>query len=376
MKNKISKHISIARHIVDGSLTIDSVKEFRSILRIFPNDPALHRVYADLLARKKSASAAMASYRKAAALFIESGMMLQAIVCKILEWRLESPTRQKVRRFYQVLNSGQFHETPLNVFFNGLAFAEFTALIKRLQRVRLPAGRLIKKIGAQENYLFFIAAGSVQATTVHPLTKGQKKPDKSKTFLIENDFFGDIYPFDSANLSQSYFETGTVTELIKISRSALKRICKQYPNIELGIIDLLKARSDGEDEAVLRRVRLTDRHMLPIKIDMQIFPGKSGEHPIILNGYTRDVSIGGMCIVIDAGYEHVPAMYRDIKNSRIQIQMTSEAMTIGVSGKIVWSKDIKLGDQKSVALGIQYQNMTPKLSGLIVVFADILKGLE
>ena len=56
--------------------------------------------------------------------------------------------------------------------------------------------------------------------------------------------------------------------------------------------------------------------------------------------------------------------------------MTSEAMTIGVSGKIVWSKDIKLDDQKSVALGIQYQNMTPKLSGLIVVFADILKGRD
>jgi len=40
MKNQVSKHISIAKHIVDGSLTIDSVKEFRGILRIFPNDPA------------------------------------------------------------------------------------------------------------------------------------------------------------------------------------------------------------------------------------------------------------------------------------------------------------------------------------------------
>jgi len=49
MKNQVSKHISIAKHIVDGSLTIDSVKELRNILRIFPNDPALHRVYADLL---------------------------------------------------------------------------------------------------------------------------------------------------------------------------------------------------------------------------------------------------------------------------------------------------------------------------------------
>ena len=70
MKNQISKHISIAKHIVDGSLTIDSVKEFRSILRIFPNDPALHRVYADLQTRKKSFKVAAASYRKAATLYI------------------------------------------------------------------------------------------------------------------------------------------------------------------------------------------------------------------------------------------------------------------------------------------------------------------
>jgi c-di-GMP-binding flagellar brake protein YcgR len=109
---------------------------------------------------------------------------------------------------------------------------------------------------------------------------------------------------------------------------------------------------------------------------MQIYPGESGHHPIVLDGYSRDVSIGGMCVILDAGYEHVPSMYQDIKNSRIQISMASEAMTISVSGKIVWSKEVESEDQKSIALGIQYQNMTPKLSGLMVVFADILKNSE
>jgi CRP-like cAMP-binding protein len=376
MKNKISKHISIARHIIDGSLTIDSVKEFKSILRIFPNDPALHRVYADLLTRKKITRSAIASYRKAATLYIESGMMLQAIVCKILEWRLEAPSRQKVRRFYQTLNGGKYHETPLNVFLNNLSFSEFTAIINQMKRVRLAAGKTIKKMGELENFLFFITAGNLKATTLHPLVKGQREPDKSETYLTENDFFGDIYPFESDKLSQSYFETTTAVELIKISNSALKRICKKFPNIELGIIDLLKARSDANGEAILRKVRQTGRRILPIKIDVQIYPGKSGDHPIVLDGFTRDVSIGGMCIVIDAGYAHVPSMYQDLKNSRIQISMASEAMTISVSGKIVWSKDIEFEGQKSVALGIQYQNMSPKLCGLMVVFADILKGSD
>jgi CRP-like cAMP-binding protein len=279
MKNQISKQISIARHIVDGSLTIDSVKEFRSILRIFPSDPALHRLYADLLARKKSVSAAMASYSRAATLYIESGMMLQAVVCKILEWRLKAPTRQEARRFYLALNGGKHHETPLNVFFNRLSFSEFAAFINRLKRVQVPAGKTIKKIGEQEKFLYFIAAGNLMATTLHPLAEGQEEPETSKVHLTENDFFGDIYPFKSDKISQSYFETTTVTELIEISRTALKRICKKFPNIELGVIDLLKARSNADDEEILRKVRQTDRQIVPIKIDMQIYPGKSGDHP-------------------------------------------------------------------------------------------------
>jgi Tfp pilus assembly protein PilZ len=86
------------------------------------------------------------------------------------------------------------------------------------------------------------------------------------------------------------------------------------------------------------------------------------------------VSIGGMCIVLDPGYEHLPSMYREIKDSRVQISMANEAMKLSVAGKMVWSKAVDFEGQKTIALGIQYQNMTPKLSGLVVVFADILKS--
>jgi CRP-like cAMP-binding protein len=376
MKNKISRHISIAKHIVDGSITIDSVKEFRSILRIFPSDPDLHRVFADLLARRKSVDAAIESYRKAATLYIESGMMLQAVVCKLLEWRLNKPNRQKARRFYQTLNGGKYHDTALNVFFNSLSFPEFAALVNQMKRLRVPAGTTVKKIGEQEKFLYLIAAGNIKATTLHPLAADQTEPEKSTAYLTGNDFFGDIYPFDSNNLSQSYFETTSAAELVKISRTTLKRICKKFPNIELGVIDLLKTRSDKDQEEILRKVRQTDRQIVPIKIDMQIYPGKSGDHPIVVDGYTRDISIGGMCIVLDAEYAHVPSMYQNFKNSRIQISIASEAMSISVLGKIVWSKDFLVEGEKTVALGIQYQKMTPKLSGLVVVFADILKGAD
>jgi hypothetical protein len=103
MATNLDQTISIAKNIVDGTITIESISEFRSILRIFPNDPALHRVFVDLLVSKARHSDAVQSYAKAATLSIETGMMLQAIICKILEWRLKKPTREKARRFYHAL---------------------------------------------------------------------------------------------------------------------------------------------------------------------------------------------------------------------------------------------------------------------------------
>jgi CRP-like cAMP-binding protein len=376
MVKNLNQTISIAKHIVDGSITIESISEFRSILRIFPNDAALHRVFADLLVRKNTFETAISSYSKAATLNIESGMMLQAIICKILEWRLKKPTRQGALRFYRALSGGRYHQTPLNVFINSLSFTEFTALVNQMTRIRMAAGRTLRKIGDQETDLYLIVNGNLKATTLLPLNGNQEAPQKNTVYLSENDFFGDIYPFDSEKISQAFVETITATELVKISKAKLRRTSKKHPNIELGLIDLFKARSEIGQEGLLRKVRLIDRHKFPIKIDLQIYPGESGDQPIVVDGYTRDVSIGGMCIVLDAQYDHVPAMYQDIKNVHIKMSMPGDAMTISVAGQIVWSKQLYAGDKKTVALGIQYKNMTPKLSGLLVVFADILDGAD
>ena len=80
--------------------------------------------------------------------------------------------------------------------------------------------------------------------------------------------------------------------------------------------------------------------------------------------------------MLDARYAHVPSMYQNIKDVQIQMSMPGDAMTIGVAGKIVWSKQVTVENEKTVALGLQYRNMSPQLSGLLVVFADILHGSD
>ena len=45
----LMKPKSIPEHIIEGSIAIDSIEAYGSILKQFPNHPALKKKYADLL---------------------------------------------------------------------------------------------------------------------------------------------------------------------------------------------------------------------------------------------------------------------------------------------------------------------------------------
>lgn len=376
MKSQISRQINLAQHIIDGSIAIDSTKTFKSILQIFPNDPALHKAFADFLLRKKSRENAQKVYSRAARLYIDAGMILQAIVCKLIQWRLQKPSSHEAKLFYQTLRRGSYHETPLNLFFDRLSFPELIALINRMDLLRLPAGQMIKKIGDSENDLYLIVSGNLKATTYQPLLDEADEQKKSTLFLTENDFFGDIYPFEEQKNSQSYTETISRTELVRIPKKKMIDVCAKYPAIELGIIDLFKTRSNTDEEGILRMVRKADRHKFPIKMNLEIRPGGPDNHPIVLDGYTKDVSVGGMCIILDSKFSALGTVYEQFQNAQIQISLPSQALTISVSGNIVWSDDVEYKGEKTVALGIQFDEMAPKLGGMLVVFADIIRNNE
>ena len=53
MNDQIDKQSGIVSRIIDGSVTIDSIAELETLLKAFPNNPWLHRVFADLLKRDK-----------------------------------------------------------------------------------------------------------------------------------------------------------------------------------------------------------------------------------------------------------------------------------------------------------------------------------
>ena len=371
-KSKLISQISIAAQIVDGTIQIESIEEFENILKLFPDDPELQRVYSDLLLKRQMPEAAAQSYAKAAKLFIESGMMLQAIVAKSLQWKISTPSDlNEARYFFSVLKKGSYQQMPVNSFFNRISTPAMLAMFYNLVKVRLPAGTIVKKNGEGEKDLFFVVSGALRETIYQPVQAGREMLYKKVNLnLAESDFFGNVYPFDQEKLSQSYIEAITQVELVKISKAHLMKICRKYPDVEQSILDLIESRPDAGQEKTMLTERKGGRLHLPLNVSVHIDKDPSGGHPLVFNGHSRDISIGGICVAINELAEVTATFSKIIKNASVQVSLPSEAMALNVSGTIIWSREMQLDDEKAFLLGIQFKKMSPKLKGMMITFAD------
>ena len=199
-------------------------------------------------------------------------MMLSATLCRIAAWRIIIPSHQQARLFFSEIKKVNTKEGPLRDFFHALTYPELVAVTNRLVRLHLPSGKVIKKIGDVETDLYFIASGTVRDTFYEPLEKNEHKHTNSSLYLYENDIFGDVYPFEEENISQSYAETVTGVELGKITKPRLIEVCKTYPNIAAAVIRLFETRAKLNSDEKRRQQRKSKRHALPIRVELEVFP--------------------------------------------------------------------------------------------------------
>jgi CRP-like cAMP-binding protein len=367
--------INIAEDIKNGFFSIDSLEDFKQVLKQFPDDPSLHRFFSDMLVENNLPNGAATSYDKAADLFLRSGQPLQAIVSKILQWEIYAPSYREAQLFFSALREGISLDSPFKAFLKRLSNPEILAVMKNAVVVRFPAGHIEKKVGDTENDLYFVVSGQLKKTSYNPLKqKGMKTYEKLNFELSENDFFGDIYPFDQKKVSESYVETITDVELVKIPKNALSQISRKYSNVESVIEDLYIDRSGSEKREFPPNNRRGKRHQIVIKMTLEIYPESSVNSPILLDGYSRDISIGGTCIVLDTKDVHVlnsiATFHKKIKNAPIKMSFHGEGLEIKVPGQIVWTQKVSFRGGKTLALGVQFQNLSPKLRGMLFVFAD------
>ena len=230
---------------------------------------------------------------------------------------------------------------------------------------------MIKKTDDLENNLYFVVSGNLKETVFVPVRKGDDSLYRKRaSYLTENQFFGDVYPFKEQNSSKSYIETSTRAELVKITKSNLIKICEKYPNIEMGLMDLYKVQKEGGNGHVKPKVRKLGRHQLPLKINLHIFTNANQNEPLIIDGYSRDVSVGGLCVVLDGKYKSISAIYKNIKNAKIEMSLPEEELVLKVAGNIVWSREFSWKKRKIVALGFRFKDMSPKFKGMFFMMAD------
>lgn len=376
MQDKPSRQESIVKEIIDGSLTIETAEEFEDILKMFPDDPTLHKAFADLLVRLKSPEEAIKAYNKSADLFIQAGMTIQAVGAKLLEWSRAKPSHQDAWDFISGVRSSNTRNTPLQMLFGRLAFPDLVSVLANLELMRLPADRMVKKFGSPEDYLYFVVSGELVDTQCRPMGKDGEITTERVESLGPDAFFGNVYPFEKERISQSYVKTLTRVELIKISKARLKKVCTEHPEVEKGVRGLILHGREADGEGRAHTVRKAQRHKISLDIRMQILSGDSDEEPISLAGVSNDISMGGVCVVLNPDSSPPPDEELIERETNIIISMPDQSLSISVRGFVVWRRTFTREEAEVELVGVRFHEMPPKLSGILVVFATALGDVD
>ena len=225
---------SIMQRVLDGTLTIDSVDEFKDIIEIFPDDPLLYRKFADLLMEKSQLDEAVMAYDRAANLFIDNAMNLQAIVAKILQWTIEKPNHSQGTAFQTKLHDKGGQYTPLQRFWAQMSYPELVAVMRRLVRVRLNTGEKITSVDDPANEIYFVVNGTLAETLSADCQAEAARAgiETEPVLLGDNDVFGDIFPLDQPTVADKDIVAISEVELVKISKKVLSNACRKFPNIK------------------------------------------------------------------------------------------------------------------------------------------------
>jgi len=366
VEDPLNRDRFLAKQIIDGAITLDSVSDFQAILQQFPENSSLHAAYADLLVRRKRFDTAAESYGRAADLFLAEGRLLPATVYRVLQWRLNKPARDAALDFYETLCESGVFQPPVNGFLIELSFREWVAFTNRIARQRVDPHQKIKKIGDTENALYLIVSGVVRDTRILPLQGEAAESRKVSRYLSENDFFGNLFPLDEEHISASYTESLTAVELAVISRRRLREVCRKYPGLKRALVSLVENSGAETQKPARNHSRASGRQLLPIRIRVErIDDGKAREG---WDGFTRDISIGGVCAIIDAAGE--PSLFA--RDETVRVRFLGGPVSLDVEGRVAWSRPVETARGKNTpALGIQFRNLTPKIAGLLMVFADM-----
>lgn len=358
---------TIPDFVVEGAISVTTADAFNSIMRLFPDHPELLRMQGDLLAEQGHRQAAASHYEQAAQFFLRSGRLLPAVVCKSLEWRLMRPSRKNVLKFHRAAEIVPHDERPVNHFVQRLTPQERMAVFARFERLQVPAGRPVKNNGDPENGLYFVVSGKLRESNCQAIDQKARIHRESLRTLEEGDFFGDVFPLHETGTCRSWIETMSAVELLTIPKRRLIQLCWKYPNVEQGIIRLCAIRAKVKSESLSGMARRGERYKVPVKMTIEVLASGNGAAEMILNGYTTDLSVSGLSFIaeIDAMEESIDP-YLSLQGAvshRVLVTLPNDGLSVTIAGKIIRCRKVIVDGNKTLALGIQFAGVPPRLRG-------------
>jgi len=301
------------------------------------------------------------------------------MVAKMLEWRLDRPSRKTLLRFLSAVSVHPHDENPVNRFLQSLLPAELMALFSQFSCHRFPSGKTIRNIGEPETHLWFVLAGELKESYYQlighkPKFNKQRLQQRTCRLLGQNHVFGDVFPFTEICISQGVIETTTYTEVIAISRRRLIQVCQKFPKVELGIMKLLQIRSETGADSPSGKVRRGERYAMQVNMTVEIHPTGVPGPAVVLNGSAIDLSISGVSFIPETNGTGPPAklasLIKDLGHQRVQVAIESEALSMSIPGQIMRTRELVVNGSRTISLGIQFDKVSPRVSGTFLAFAE------
>lgn len=356
-----SQNYSVMQRVIDGTLKVASMEEFEEILNIYPEDPWLHRKFADFLLDRSHLDRAMELLDKSAKLFVNNGMNLQAIVAMILKWSIQKPSHQQGRFFQALLHDRGSQSTPLQRLWAGMNYSELVTLMLRLVRVRLVAGDKITSIDDPANEIYFVVSGTLAETLSEACREEAAMAgiETEPVLLGANDIFGDILPLDQPAVVHKDIVALTDVELVKISKRALLDACQKHPNVEALLGEIYKPENRETCDRSWQTVRRAERYGLPTKVEINSLAVPAIAAPWRYTGIAVDVSMGGACI--DLGTAPNMSGRSPCKGQfvALQLDLLNEVATLDLKGRLVWHREEATQDGAVTYIGVRFDPLSP-----------------
>lgn len=362
-------------YILSGSIVINSLGVLGHWIKRFPDNPDLLKIYANLLAVNSHLQAAANHFDRAAQIFFKEGQFLQGTAAKMAQWQAVRPRKEEVEAVLSAFQNQTSDGKPATAFFRNLSTDELSDLCQCVENVCHPPGTTVKQLGEIERVLNFVVSGELKESNYRMIEDQQVKFKKPIQILKANDIFGVVYPFSEDIQSQSHIVTLKRTELASIKKEKIIRLCKMHPNLEAKIIDLLQIRDRKTLKNSPALARKAKRYNLNTPISIEIIPEKDGAAPIRISGFSRDLSVSGLCFLAPdcPAEDRHQSVFEDIFNGHkpeVRVILSIEKMSLVIPGRIVRKEKVVDNGQIHLSFGIRFEDLPPILGGAFFALAQ------